>query len=515
MAERSKGRCGWKSLFLAVLILSGCIVWSSSSSEGAVKYVTEGGNGARDGTSWGDAYGEAEFRPALDAAVSGDEFWVAAGRYRPSTTGGVLWAFIINGGVSLYGGFAGTETARDQRDWETNVSVLTGDLDFNDTADGNGITARVQDINIAGNGNSRQVVIVSGNIGHGSVLDGFAVTAGYADGGNNGGGMINEASDVEIRNCSFVGNYASGSGGGLYCSSSTSPVTECIFSGNKAGWGGGLHCEDSALSVNGCLFFENTAEFGGGMCSINTDVPDVQNCTFHKNISSDRGGGMYVSNSAAVSACTFTGNEAKDGGGMFNIGASPQVTNCTFSGNSSINWGGGMNNYWAAETKVMNCTFFGNGAAAGGNMGNMDSDPTVTNTIFWGAAAGGEIHDDATSTPVMAFCVVQGGYPGGTDIITGDPRLGSLANNGGTTLTYALLDGSSALDAGTSAGAPGVDQRGVVRPQGSGFDIGAFEVLVSPGGGSGGGGGCSSGLVHPGGWILLFLPWAFLFGKRR
>ena len=61
-----------------------------------------------------------------------------------------------------------------------------------------------------------------------------------------------------------------------------------------------------------------------------------------------------------------------------------------------------------------------------------------------------------------------------------DPQLGPFADNGGPTLTMALLPGSPAIDAGTVLGAPATDQRGVPRPQGAGVDIGAFECLASP-----------------------------------
>jgi len=56
-----------------------------------------------------------------------------------------------------------------------------------------------------------------------------------------------------------------------------------------------------------------------------------------------------------------------------------------------------------------------------------------------------------------------------------DPKLGPLANNGGPTLTMALLPGSPAIDAGNTALAPATDQRGFPRPAGLAADIGAFE----------------------------------------
>ncbi len=64
------------------------------------------------------------------------------------------------------------------------------------------------------------------------------------------------------------------------------------------------------------------------------------------------------------------------------------------------------------------------------------------------------------------------------DRVDTDPRLGPLADNGGPTLTLALLTGSPAIDAGLDC--PAVDQRGVARPQGPGCDIGAFELVPTP-----------------------------------
>src|SRR5207237_9453115 len=63
------------------------------------------------------------------------------------------------------------------------------------------------------------------------------------------------------------------------------------------------------------------------------------------------------------------------------------------------------------------------------------------------------------------------------DLLGKDPRLGPLADNGGRTLTHALLSGSPAIDAGDNAGAPAADQRGVSRPRAMACDIGAYEFV--------------------------------------
>ena len=92
-----------------------------------------------------------------------------------------------------------------------------------------------------------------------------------------------------------------------------------------------------------------------------------------------------------------------------------------------------------------------------------------------------------TSIPTLSYCVVQSDDYDGSTILgyvsSADPMLQPLADNGGSTWTCALGEGSSAIDAGieiieingTTIEAPDTDQRGVLRPQGSGYDIGAYE----------------------------------------
>ena len=73
--------------------------------------------------------------------------------------------------------------------------------------------------------------------------------------------------------------------------------------------------------------------------------------------------------------------------------------------------------------------------------------------------------------------IVKDSSATGPNILNVNPLLDPLANNGGLTQTHALLSGSPAIDASTTGEA--TDQRGVTRPQGTNYDIGAFEVAVN------------------------------------
>ena len=116
-----------------------------------VVYVKAGATGSQNGLSWTNAY--VDLQAALATAQSGDEIWVAAGTYKPTTGTLRTKSFVMPAGVALYGGFAGGETARNQRDWAANMTLLSGDIG----AQGNATD------------NSYHVVVGANN----TVLDGF------------------------------------------------------------------------------------------------------------------------------------------------------------------------------------------------------------------------------------------------------------------------------------------------------------------------------------------------------
>jgi len=135
-------------------------------------------------------------------------------------------------------------------------------------------------------------------------------------------------------------------------------------------------------------------------------------------------------------------------------------------------------------------TFSGNTAGInGGAMISSESSPTITNSIFWGNGSN-QLDFFNHSYPIVTYSVIEGGFTGGTNIITADPVLGSLADNGGFTQTHALGDASPAIDAADPASCPAFDQRFYYRPidgNGSGsavcdmgaYEYGSYEVVFS------------------------------------
>ncbi len=515
-----KGK-GSRSLVLAMCVILFSLIFLSFAEGADVKRVTVNGKGTRDGNSWENAYSLQDFRAKHAIMPVGTEFWLASGVYAPALEGDRDVSFYLVSGTSIYGGFKGDETSRSQRDPQANTTVLTGDIDGNDTTD-EGITTTI-------NGNNSYTVVLTQDTDATAILDGVVITGGDASGSGpltreNGGGLICVNSTATVRNCSFSVNRAVKNGGAAGIQTGSPIFENCTFSGNSSGEAGGaLGVSEASPAFTNCTFSGNSSGEEGGAVVVETASPAFTNCTFSANTSGESGGGMYNydSSSPTVTGCTFSGNAAgKNGGGMANVtGCHPVVTNCTFSGNiAHTARGGGMSNSdgglgLPSNPVLMNCTFTGNSAPGtneGDGMYNFDtSSPTVTNSIFWGNG-GSEIENETTAAPVVSYCVVKGGFTAGTDIYTGDPKLGSLADNGGMTLTHAIAAGSSAIDNGTSAGAPSTDQREVSRPQGNGYDIGAYELIVPS---SGSGGGCAIGAVSLPGVLLLIIPFLFLARK--
>ncbi len=432
------------SILLIVLVLTGTVL----PSQAATIYAAPGGATSGLCGSWTDA---CELSYALVSAVSGQDIWVKAGTYTPTDTGRSA-TFQLKSGVAIYGGFTGTETDLSQRNWTTNVTVLSGSAT-----------------------NSYHVVTGANN----AILDGVTVTGGNADGtgfNNFGGGMYNDGSSPTLNNCTFSGNRTTGAGAGIYNNSNSPVLTNCTFSNNQNNYkGGGIFNNYSNPTFANCTFSGNMASFGGGIYNYQSN-PTLTDCIFSGNLA-PTGGAMYddLSNTTLTN-CTLSGNNAMSGGAMYLNATSPVLTNCTLSGNSAGS-GGGIYNSGGGPT-LINCTLSGNSASSGGGIYNFYGFPTIRNSILWGDSSA-EFYNNSPFPLTISDSLVQGGSGN-------DPLLAPLGNYGGATQTIPLLPGSSAINAGNGAYCPATDQRGVARPQGSACDIGAFEsrgfILTKTGG---------------------------------
>ncbi len=308
--------------------------WTGDHCERCLFYVKKGMNG-RYGRSWDDALDS--LNDAIDKAqADGCEIWVAGGgdiQYTPTQGSDRKATFMLVPGISLYGGFEGGETFRNERNTRKNPTVLSGDLKDNDKEDGD---VRFDD-------NVYHVVTGANS----ATIDGFIIEGGNANGKiesreTKGGGMLNHASSTTVTNCTFQNNSASEEGGGMHNSGESSEaksspvVTNCIYRNNSAVLGGGLYNDYHASStIRNCTFFGNSAVFGGGLF-IRPSETEVTNSI-------------------------LWGNRANNGGPQIHVDLGPVTVTVTYS-----NIQGG-------------CTTGGKQPCTKDVIGNIDADPMFVN----------------------------------------------------------------------------------------------------------------------------------------
>ena len=263
-----------------------------------------------------------------------------------------------------------------------------------------------------------------------------------------------------------------------------------------------------------------SAGSGGGIVNQSGGTLTVMGCAVSGNTASGNGtgGGIFNLGTMTLTSSTISGNSAPGGGGIENLSipfrnSTLTIINSTFSGNSAAGTGAGIENFRVVipnqpipvgTVNLTNSTLSGNpaGNSGGGIFNQSGNTVNVRNTIIAlnTAPTGPDVQGSLTSenfnligsSAGAAISPAQFSDQIGTPGSPIDPLLDSLRDNGGPTLTHALLSGSRAIDKGESSGSP-TDQRGVNRPVdqpgivnasgGDGGDIGAFEfggALPSP-----------------------------------
>lgn len=250
-----------------------------------IRYVKVDGSDSNDGTSWGKAYASVQ-KAINDLALSQPgvpgEVWVAAGIYEPTELingNGTPASFRMYDGISLYGGFAGTETTKSERKrvegnhmpWQfDNATVLRGST-FNDEN-----TWNQTDNKWSVTSASTHVVWFAPlpgkeDFANTTVMEGFTIEGGQA--------KVSEAM-----------NYDGDKGAGVYMKGANVYLIHSVVKNNVApSVGGGIYLKDGR--VQGCLVYNNSSETNGG--------------------------GIYVDNAGLVLRSMITNNSAINGGGVY------------------------------------------------------------------------------------------------------------------------------------------------------------------------------------------------------
>ncbi|MEM7517241.1 MAG: right-handed parallel beta-helix repeat-containing protein, partial [Planctomycetota bacterium] len=387
-------------LSVSRLLSRACLLVSlaASTAQAQVVYVSASAPAGGDGSSWSSAF--QSLADGLAFASFGDRVFVAEGVYRPDqgsfkTLGDREETFKLSEGVSIYGGFVGTESDPLLREGSAAATILTGDLNGDDLP---GFTNR---------GDNSYHVVRGRGITSLTVIDGFTIQGGNADGGATepvGGGIYNASlCSPTVRDCTIRDNRASDSGGGVANRLSSSPVFEnCVIEDNYAeiGGGGWYDFQNGAPILSGVSFLRNeSGSLGGGAYSLSNCTPSFMDCVFEENYAAGNGGAYRneFSSLPSFDECTFTGNVAGDfAGALDNDGMTYTLRGCEFVNNVSGLDGGGVRT--TADMSFVACTWIDNQAGAKGGAivcTELSATLTVLRCLIRGNSAvesGGGIH---------------------------------------------------------------------------------------------------------------------------
>jgi hypothetical protein len=270
-------------------------------------------------------------------------------------------------------------------------------------------------------------------------------------GGDGMGGAIFNQGTLWLESSTLQDNVASGGAGGS--GPNGQPWMDIATDGGQGGEGGtgaggALYNAGSAIAVNS-TFDEDTGRGGGGGAG------------------GTGGSGIYGNGNGGAGGTGGNGFGAVYGaaGGLY-------LTNCTLAFNWASGGGGGEGGA-GGTSGTAGPGYPGPAGSSGVGAGGGISGGFLINTLLAtnGGNCSGSVTDGGHNLSSDGTC----NFTNIGSMNNTDPKLGPLANNGGPTLTMALLPGSPAIDAGNTSLAPATDQRGFPRPAGLAADIGAFE----------------------------------------
>jgi hypothetical protein len=375
------------------------------------------------------------------------------------------------------------------------LAVTDSTLSDNTTFSGGGIdnlgTLTVTGSTISGNVASAGGAIASGRgtvVIMSSTLSGnFLFDLGYSFGGG-----IDNSGMMMVVNSTVSGNFGN-TGGGIF-NGGTLTVSNSTLSGNLAVFGGGIGNLGTTTVTDSVLGDNSAAANGGGIINYGGGRLSITNSALSGNAAFIVGAGAidnYTSSTVTIASSTLSGNVTGGAGGGIRNAGTLTVTNSTLSRNAADNGGGLLGT--AGTATVTSSTLSGNFAAAtGGGIDQTGSGRiTLRNTLVAGNTAPASPDVDGSLDSHGHNLIGDGsgglGYAD-TDLVGTadnpiDPLLGPLQDNGGPTLTMALLPGSPARTAGDPRGAPAWDQRGPGFPRvvDGAIDIGAYEVQEGQG----------------------------------
>ncbi|MCH2196992.1 T9SS type A sorting domain-containing protein [Kordia sp.] len=395
-----------------------------------------GGDGS--GDSWANA-----MTSVTDALSSADnnttEIWIAGGTYKPGT--GRSDSFVLGlDGLTIYGGFDGTETAISERDILNNPTIFSGDINDDDTGVGM--------VNTTRNDNSYHVVDVDAN---NITLDGIQINDGHANGSSTnayGGAVLirSTSENLTFRHCEFNQNI------GL-----TGGAIRVYYNVN------------TGITFENCKFFNNISRYGSGLyLLVNTSrtvTLDMTNCLFYQNISVDQNS----------SNRGFTGSALWARANTSGSNLTTTINNCTFGNN--------------LDRGTTATSQYGTLALSRRTDGSSSHTATINNSIFYyndqgvSGVTGVSINPGHTSFPNTVFVnnsISEDSFSNLTFLTNtsgADPLFTDPNNN-----DFSLQTGSPAIDSGDNTKVPAGITSDILfnqRIHNTTVDMGVYEFGAS------------------------------------
>lgn len=361
------------TLLLALFLSLGSFVFAQNRW-----YVrADAAPGGADGESWATATPYLE--DALEVAQYGDSIWVSAGIYKPGNGSDRYASFILKNGIRLFGGFNGTETHLDQRDWLAHPTILSGDIGTaGDSTDNiyNLLYCTKTDFSTCVDG----LILERANAGNPDNVNIFAHQRGHS------GSAI----------------YLDGQGTGNFAFLT---LANCTLRNNRSDYFGAVYANGrdngkALVQVENCRFEQNHAFFRGGALVVENYAPQpeallLQNAVFTENYGRSGGGALYIEHHQNIELrqCEFERNWVLAGGGgaaSFHgdgLSNTLRFRNCVFTANYTTgNLDGGAVSFYPTNSnsalQFFQCSFFENKASEGGCVNILNSGNTKCPLLF-------------------------------------------------------------------------------------------------------------------------------------
>jgi hypothetical protein len=294
---------------------------------------------------------------------------------------------------AVYGGFAGTETQRSQRNPAAQLTILSGEIGDS------GIRTD----------NSYHVVNASAAFS-GAVLDGFIIEDGYASDGDSYTSLDED------------------NGGGIFLNDGSPTLRNLHIRNNAAEYGGGISAFGGSAILENITFNSNSAIAGGGLSLLNGADYTLRNVTFFGNTASDRGGAMHIQTSS-----------------------DPSLFSVTIAGNSASVAGGAISLDDNSDPTLLNVIVWGNTAPSGAAVHISDpgtSEPGIAYSVVQGGFSGVA---NRSTNPMLGSLGMYGGFTPTIPVTFGSSAINTGSNIGCP--THDQRGVSRLADAGCDIGA--------------------------------------------------------------